>query len=323
MRTIVSLPLALLSFGTAIGLYGSSTTNADIAKNNPMTTFEGSPSAFVAEVLPVSEESPAPVAGVTPQPEPNEILTQYLEDTMLKWVQLPDCVATPARCVSWEKVERESVDHARERFHSIARDVAQAAAVEKSAWPHDPLNGRMAEFVLGLAFMESRFREYVDNGQCNDIAWQQTEEGAHLTGIGGNCDFAKGLKMVLATSMWQIHADQGIILQDSSKGGGDSTSLWSAGQVNSEEVRKLIEEAEKVPRGLGNFVTKENIRGTENRLLAARTAWHLAHGALRASKFQNLCAYTGEWGDVCPKGEIRLKFATKWWEKHPLTLRKE
>ncbi len=257
-------------------------------------------------------------------PEPSSILVQYLDDTMLKWVPLPDCDAAPTKCEAWERVEREKVDHVQERFHSIAIDVAQAAAVEDSAFPHDAFNGRMAELVLALAFMESRFREYVDDGRCNDLDWQEkTEEGQHLTGIGGTCDGSKRLHMVLATSMWQIHADQGIVLFDPKKAGRDSMNLWDAEQVNSDEIKKLIEADSKLPKGFGNFVTKDTIRGTDNRLLAARTAWHLIHGALRASKFVNICAYTGEWGDDCPKSFKRLEFARKWWEKHPLVLPQE
>lgn len=323
MRTIVSLPLALLSFGVAVCLYGTTTTNADVAKNNPTTTFVDMAPVSTTVLAPLPAEQIEAAVPAVVEPEPSPILRQYLEDSMLKWVSLPDCDAAPAKCAAWEKVELEKVDHARERFHNIANDVAQAAAVEQSPFGSDLQNARMAEVVLSLAFMESRFREYVDDGRCNDEAWQATEEGGHLTGIGGTCDHSKRLHLVMATSLWQIHADQGIILMDSKKTGRDSLSLWDSDQLGTGDIKKVIAESEKLPRGFGNYVTKENIRGTDNRLLAARTAWHLAKGALRASKLQDICAYTGEWGGECPKSEIRLRFAKKWWDKHPFTLPKE
>ena len=282
--------------------------------------------AVGVELATVKPSAPTEVAepALAAEPEPNQLLVQYLEDSMLKWVPLPDCTEAPTKCEAWERVERETVDHVRDRFHSIANDVAQAAMVEDSAFQNDTLNAHMAELVLSLAFMESRFREYVDDGRCNDFDWQEkTEEGRHLTGIGGTCDGSRRLRMILATSMWQIHADQGIVLLDAKKTGRESMNLWNGEQVNSEEIQKLIEADSKLPKGFGNFATKETIRGTDNRLLAARTAWHLIHGALRASKFVNICAYTGEWGDECPKSFKRLEFARKWWEKHPFTLPQE
>jgi hypothetical protein len=287
------------------------TTSALVAE--PVRAF--TPPAPPFEV--VTEKLPAP-------PSPNPELVDYLHASISEWVRLPDCSpgkdeaetkSHQSRCKAWSAREREEVQHAKERMSSIATDIAQAAAVETSPYFHDPLNAQMAHFVAALGFQESGFREYVDDGRCNDREWQKTAEGIHLTHIGGACDGT------LAHSMWQIHTGTGLLLVTPSKENRDHDWMSVVDSINwgMSGLRRQYEETDQSASvGFGHLATAESITGKENRLLAIRTAWHMSSQALRYSSFRNLCGYTGENpGGSCPKGATRMEFAKTGWKKHP------
>ena len=324
-RVLIWCASALVLSALVIGAVASASQSSP--NSQPLPVAAPPPEPVAAPVA----ETPAPKPEIKPAPEPNPLLATYIENTMLSWTQLPDCstegktdkqaAVITARCAAWEKIEMETLEHTRSRFHSIANDVAQAAAIESSPYTNDALNAHMSEFVLSLAFEESRFREYVDDGRCNNMAWQKTPEGRHLTAIGGTCDGQGKMKIALATSMWQIHADNGIELLEPVKGVGRDT--WNLSFTDMSKSKDLLAESALLAPGLGSIATRENIRGTNNRLLAARTAWHLLRGALRYGKFQNIRSYTGEWGGTCPKSDVRVAFADHWWKSHPFTLPKE
>ena len=327
-RTLVCLPLVALLFSLVAAHAVLARSEENVASKTTTTSFAITPVAESATVS-VSAEPTKNNPVFTP-PEPNTILVDHLEERMLAWANVPDCTTegkseadvqrVQIACDSWEKIQRESVDQTRIRYHSIAVDVAQAAAIEHSPYSEDPLNARMANLVSSLAFNESRFEKFVDDGRCNDKKWQGTEEGKHLTKIGGNCDGT------YAHSMWQLHAGFGLVLLTPNRDNGFRELIsnrdaenW-AGQV---DIRwQAIEHDYDMPPGFRHEVDSKNITGEANRLLAARTAWHMLSNALKASKFTNICRYTGE-PLPCPKSEVRLKFADDEWRKHPITVTKE
>jgi hypothetical protein len=98
----------------------------------------------------------------------------------------------------------------------------------------------------------------------------------------GNCDGG------FANSMWQIHDEGGIVLD----GQG-----WR--HVNG-------------AKDLESAFTGETMRA--DRKAAIRVALHMVRQSLLAHA--GLCQYTGEPGP-CPKGALRLSFASRWWAAHP------
>jgi hypothetical protein len=319
LRTLVLLPLPALTVAVALSFGTAPTSRASTVSE--ITTNV---------VIPVPSVEPTePPVLVTPKPslpEPNPILVQYLNDSAVSWTHLPDCSAedktdeeakkAKVRCDSWETIERETADQTRARIQNIAEDIAQAAAVEASPYKNDPHSARMANLVASVAFYESRFRGYVDDGRCNDRKWQGTPEGIHFTRIGGNCDSSN------AHSLWQIHISRAWMLTAPTKA-NNFREVMSTDNIHDYESHtllrwKLEKEDETLPSGFKHIVRPETITGSEHRLLAARTAWHMLSQSLRDSNFTNICSYTGEQG-YCPKGETRLGFADKWWKEHPIS----
>ena len=111
----------------------------------------------------------------------------YLERAALSWMYLPNCNARPRACQDFERREGESVEAVRARIAEVAGQVSRATG-----------DTRMGLVLMSLAFHESRFRGYVDDGRCNDAAWVTTLAGAHLTRLG-DCDNGH------AYSLWQVH----------------------------------------------------------------------------------------------------------------------
>ena len=72
-------------------------------------------------------------------------------------------------------------------YAEVARDIAVSVDL-----------GNDATLLATLAYMESGFAAFVDDGRCNDPAWRKSAEGRAIMG-GQSCDGGN------AYSIWQIH----------------------------------------------------------------------------------------------------------------------
>jgi hypothetical protein len=95
----------------------------------------------------------------------------------------------------WRRPVLPTADYA-----SVAHDIAGAALEKPSTYPEQD-----AVLLAAIAYKETGFAAFVDDARCNSWAWQGTEEGRHLTRIGGTCDGTR------ASSIFQVHAD-GIVV---------------------------------------------------------------------------------------------------------------
>jgi hypothetical protein len=165
-------------------------------------------------------------------------------------------------------------------YVAIARDIVEVVLdpAEAPIWDE---RWKSATLLAGIAFFESHFWKHVDDGRCNDNAWREGE-GKKLTLVTGNCDGG------WATSMWQIHAYDGIALTED----GGWIGAWGA------KGRKLLYGKDLIA----------------DRRVAARVALHIARASLKRSG--TLCGYSGE-NDGCPKARVRLEFAKAWMRSHP------
>jgi hypothetical protein len=179
---------------------------------------------------------------------------------------------------TWAKEDKNAAS-----FAAIAEDIAVVALSEPPAFEGDESRARTAILLASIALFEgSHYRRYVDEGRCNDIAWRATSEGKNQM-LAGDCDGGA------AATLWQIHADVGLVLYD------DEREWVYASQ----------------DRGAFAYSQAAIIA---DRKKAARVALHLVRRSLRRGA--GLCQYTGELGP-CPKGHARLRVATSWAAKHP------
>jgi hypothetical protein len=101
---------------------------------------------------------------------------------------------------------------------AIARDIAYVARREPRIWPGSD-GTREAILLAAIAWWETRFRDYVDDGSCNrwaQEAYRRTgrlklkvlaQPAQDLMAVG-TCDGG------LAASIWQIHFGSGIVLDE-------------------------------------------------------------------------------------------------------------
>ncbi len=178
-----------------------------------------------------------------------------------------------AAMVTWSPIEKQpnvktdGLAEESDRYATIAEDIAYAS------------NGlyRDATILASIAFWESRYWRFVDDGSCNGERYF----------IRVKCDAR------FAASIWQIHTGKhGIVLTP------------NGGMLYGEDARAL---------GLRAYF-QADIRGEENRRTAAIVAMAMVRNSLKMTK--GLCGYTGETGP-CPKADERLNLATAYISKHP------
>ena len=192
-------------------------------------------------------------------------------------------------------------------YESVSHDIAEVALdpTEPPIWKEDLTRARTATMMLSIAFWESRFRSFVDEGKCNDPAWRASPEGQETMRKWGTCD------QKLARSLWQIHAEKGI------------TVFHVNYDDESQEIQKRewCYSAECGDEDGGRVITPEDM--ISDRKNAARVALHMASRSIRNNA--RLCQFTGEGGlgdDGCPKGEIRYDWAEGprgYSRKHPFS----
>lgn len=179
------------------------------------------------------------------------------------------------------------------RLPEIARDIAHVALDEPQVWPESD-GAREAILLAAIAWWETRFRDYVDDGSCNRWAreaYRRTgkltlkvlaPEAQQLMAIG-TCDGG------LAASIWQIHFGMGIVIDE--HGGWHFAS----------------------GRDLG--ITRE--RAMRNRRDAARVALAMARQSIQAGV--GLENYVGGGDPIARKKRARdrLEFAERYSRAHP------
>jgi hypothetical protein len=199
-------------------------------------------------------------------------LTQYLVAAILTW--------SPAR----NHPDETPLDYEL-RVREIADDIAAVTRSEPSPFEDDSEKVKSAVLLASLAFWESNFQIWVDDGTCTSAEKMRAWVAHHFTGWNGACDGT------IAVSMWQIHPELGFVLIP------DGGWRWRTSSDTEQDVwtrRDLL----------------------HSRRAAARVALHLARQSLKNGA--GLAQYTGELGPT-PKAAVRLEFARRYWREHPVT----
>jgi hypothetical protein len=127
-------------------------------------------------------------------------LAAYLFTAILTWTGLPaDCSTEQAACDTWERIHFEKADDARARFNMTATQIAKVA----SGFATNLADGVSGEYspdvaayhaleLTAIAFEESGFHKYVDDGTCNKDATLNRKDPR------GDCDSGKSF------GDWQI-----------------------------------------------------------------------------------------------------------------------
>jgi hypothetical protein len=192
-------------------------------------------------------------------------------------------------------------------YESVAHDIAEVVSDPKEPpiWKEDSTKARTAIMLVSIAFWETSFRSFVDEGKCNDKAWRASPEGQEAMRRWGTCDGG------IARSIWQIHAEHGI------------TVVPANYDDESQELskREWCYSSECGDDDGGTIISPEAM--VSDRKNAARVALHMARRSIRNNA--HLCQFTGEGGlgdDGCPKGEIRYDWAEGpkgYSRKHPFS----
>lgn len=146
----------------------------------------------VAPLDPPMPEWPALIAMDVPEDDSVDALALRLNEQALGWLGLP-----PFGDQAFETREGESVAAVRLRVAEVAKEAASLALSEKPVWAGDD-GTRTARLLMCVAFFESGFRGYVDDGRCDDPEWRATATGRRMM-RRGDCDGGH------ARSLWQLH----------------------------------------------------------------------------------------------------------------------
>ena len=173
----------------------------------------------------------------------------------------------------------------------IAADIAHVAEHEPRVWEGSN-GGREAIMIAGLAWYETRFRDYVDSGDCN--RW------ARVCMVGGQgCNLTK-LTVEQASLMKLGHCD-----------GGLASTVW---QIHFGYTGIALDERRNWHLAEGGEIGITAQAALENRRLAAAVALAIVRRSIQAGA--RLCHFSGEPGP-CPKGDARYNFAMQWFAQHP------
>jgi hypothetical protein len=173
-------------------------------------------------------------------------------------------------------------------YQSIAEDFKAVATdpAEKSLFEGADGRAKTALLFASIAFMESSYWPSIDDGTCNGLHPEKTEELDLLKKAGMGCDGKN------AWSIMQIHVGKGIWLT--------VDGFTSMG-------------------GTGPAITGPDL--IKDRRLAIRVALHILRSSLRANI--GLCGYSGEHyrevGDDhnCPLAHARMQRAKDYFKEHP------
>jgi hypothetical protein len=194
-------------------------------------------------------------------------------------------------------------------LEEIAHDIVMTAIEEPKARPHS--DGSFEAILLAsIAWFEDRFRDYVDEGKCNE--WMNevykksgylrpntnvlTKEQQDLLSLG-NCDGGH------AATIWQVHFGTGITLLD-------DFDCWDDPNKSCRSW-KYVEEGRE-----GRAVVTKN-DALANRQLGARVALAMARQSIRRGA--GLVQFAGAGNEE--KAKLRLDKAESYIAKHPFKFR--
>lgn len=233
-----------------------------------------------------------------PPRNPGSALGDYLNEATLSWMKLPDCEKNPHACEAFVKQESETVAQVAARIRETSEQVALLVrGPEGSAHPdEDPVFvdgradgvARSGLLLMSVAFNETRFRGYVDDGRCNSLKWRMSAEGHHLSRLG-TCDSGK------AVSVWQLQLKGSL---------GSDNPAWI-----------LFTHEEWTSDKRDNAVKVDADGAIKDRGLAALLALHELRKSVRATG--TIRYYTGEWQGPTPLSDARMKLASDYANKHP------
>lgn len=187
-------------------------------------------------------------------------------------------------------------------LEDIASDITVVAEREPRIWK-DSDGSREAILLARVAWFETRFRDYVDSGDCNRWAsdaylktgtlnFRSLPEEARRNMRLGTCDGGQ------AASIWQVHFGEGIFVHDKPD---SSNRWWHMG---------LTGDAGAVP------VTRDI--AIRDRQQAARVALAMMRQSIQSGS--GLMGYVGGSGPSrVAKARERLDSAVTWSAKHPFT----
>jgi hypothetical protein len=207
------------------------------------------------------------------------------------------------RLESWMNKSELSAENVA-RYTSTAEALATVAVTESPAWEDDVTKAKTAVLVLGLGFTETRDREYVERGWCNNlnriengvfsevesIQWRKSKIGIATMNVGGPCDGG------YAYTRFQTHPEEGFAFTKN-----DVMKISVAKHLNPDPDAEI-----ELIDGKKLIADKET---------AARVAWRIVRRSIRNTG--SLIQYTGEGRCPCPKAKIRLDFGLSQYKKHP------
>jgi len=231
--------------------------------------------------------------------------TAWVESTLLKneqellreKVREPSAIETALKAyvlASMQAWNAEPMAGTASHLPEIASDIVDVVLEEPCIW--SPSDGsREAILLARIAWWESRFRDYVDDGNCNIWARKCTTMGVcNLTKLSheqqklmmlGTCDGG------IAVGIWQVHYPYlGIALMPDGS--------WHNADYDTGKAKQIVHREEAL----------------KDRKVNARVAYAMARQSIRHNA--GLCQYSGEPGP-CPKGDARLSSALSWSVKHP------
>jgi hypothetical protein len=116
-------------------------------------------------------------------------------------MRLPACEVDRHACAEFQRQEGETPAATADRIREMSRQVAEV--VTRADEPPVESMVRTGLTLMSLAFNETRYRKYVDDGSCNDATWRH----AHPQELAlANCDGG------IAFSDFQIHTQTGLHL---------------------------------------------------------------------------------------------------------------
>ena len=250
--------------------------------------------ASASQLTVINKVPLAPIAIVTPT-EPELPITAPVNEEKVKFDKFSGYVLDAMNSAT-------TPDKYSASYEDIANDITTVVldSKEPSIWKSDTTKARTAIILVSLAFHESRFRAYVDDGRCNDANWRKSSEGIKLMGNGGACDGGN------ARSMWQVHTSAGGIIVVPANYG--DSGPFGSNDVNKREWCYSYQCSEDD----GTLVTPSQI--VTERQSAVRVALHMARRSIRSGS--KLCQFSGE-SDGCPKGDTRYSWAERYSKKHP------
>lgn len=238
----------------------------------PARAGVASAAASVVPSAPPPVVAPAPAPPAPPWQAPVQ-LVDYLEHAMLAFSP-PAKQAGPAT-----------------HHRAIAKDLADLASWpgEPRMFADDPHGAHGALVIASIGFLESRYRDYVDEGKCNDLAWRATKEGQKLLTLG-DCDGGRAVGFVQV----QFPAT-GILLR------GDGGWHDAAYDQPDDNERATVYKADALA----------------DRKVLILVALAMARQSIKRGA--GLAQYCG--GEhAAAKGKERLETATTYWTRHPFAL---